>query len=240
MKRKFTLSATSLRLIAMGCMLLDHAWATVIPGNLWMTCLGRIAFPIFAYQITEGYRHTRDFRKYSLRLLLFAFLTEIPFNLMISGSPLFPFHQNVMFTLLLGLLAIRQLELLRSHPGAGKALTGCANLVLILLGSVILFPDYGILGVLTLVCFHLFRGSPLERLWQLGFMAAIHIFGYEGQTIPLFGGAFQFPLQGFAVFALIPIWLYDGARGRGGKVFQYAAYLFYPVHMMILYLLSAL
>ena len=111
--RSFGIDAVSLRLLAILFMLLDHLWATVVPGNQWMNCVGRLAFPIFAFQLCEGYRHTSDFRRYCLRLLLFALLSEIPFNLFYAGSVLFPFHQNVMFTLLLGLLALRQADRLR-------------------------------------------------------------------------------------------------------------------------------
>lgn len=240
MKRTFSLTSTSLRLIAMGTMLLDHAWATVVSGGNWMTYAGRIAFPIFAFLTAQGYHHTRDFRKYCLRLLLFGLLTEIPFNLMISGSPVFPFHQNVMFTLLLGLLAIHQTEQLRSRPGTTKTLAAGAKLVLIFLLGIITFPDYGLMGVLTVVGFHLVRNHPWEKPLQAALMVAIHIFGYKGWTIPLAGGRIEFPVQGFAVFALIPIWLYNGRKGKGGKVFQYAGYLFYPAHMLLLYLISTL
>ena len=56
------LNAAHLKIIAMVCMLLDHMWATLISGNLWMTCVGRIAFPIFAFQVAEGYAHTKNFK----------------------------------------------------------------------------------------------------------------------------------------------------------------------------------
>ena len=94
--RGFGLSAFDLKLMAMAFMLCDHMWATIIPGNNWMTYLGRMAFPIFAFQTAQGYIHTRDFKAYCKRLALFALISEIPFNLMISSSPISPFHQNVM------------------------------------------------------------------------------------------------------------------------------------------------
>ena len=224
--RKHPLNTAALRILAMALMLLDHLWATVIPGNDWMTYLGRLAFPIFAFQAAEGYRHTHDFKGYCRRLLVFALISEIPFNLMVSGSPLFPFHQNVMITLLLGLLACRAFD-------AKKY----GQLILIYLAAVFTFPDYGALGVMTVLAFHVFRE---HRLLQLAAMTAIHVFGYEGQTLPLLSGALEWPVQGFAVLALIPIWLYNGEKGPGGKGFQYAAYLFYPVHMLILGLIGSL
>ena len=63
-KTKFGLTAAHLRILALVLMLLDHLWATVVPGNNWMTYVGRMAFPIFAFQAAEGYHHTHDFRGY--------------------------------------------------------------------------------------------------------------------------------------------------------------------------------
>ena len=70
MNKKLPLNATALRILAMVLMLMDHMWATVIPGNDWMTYLGRLAFPIFAFQAAEGYLHTHDFKRYCRRLLV--------------------------------------------------------------------------------------------------------------------------------------------------------------------------
>ena len=147
-KIKFGLTATHLRILALSLMLLDHLWGTIVPGNNWMTYVGRIAFPIFAFQAADGYFHTHDFKGYCKRLAIFALISEIPFNLMIMGSPIFPFHQNVMLTLLLGLLACKAWD----HRKWWK-------LALILLAGIITFPDYGVLGVASVLMFHVFRGS---------------------------------------------------------------------------------
>ena len=236
-KTRFGLDSTALRLLAILFMVLDHLWATVVPGNLWLTCLGRLAFPIFAFQLCEGYRHTSDYRRYRRRLLVFALLSEIPFNLFYAGSVIFPFHQNVLFTLLLGLLAIRQADMLRREEGIKKKSLRCLALLLILAGGVVLFPDYGLMGVMTVLCFFVFRD---HRLFQLAAMAVLNIFTFKGQTIPisLFGLACDFPMQGFALLALPLIWLYNGEKGRGGKGLRLFWYIFYPLHMLALYFIQ--
>ena len=236
-KPRFGLDSTALRLLAILFMVLDHLWAAVVPGNLWMTCVGRLAFPIFAFQLCEGYRHTGDFRRYCLRLLVFALLSEIPFNLFYAGSLIFPFHQNVMFTLLLGLLAIRQADMLRREEGIKKKSLRCLALLLIFAGGVVLFPDYGLMGVMTVLCFFVFR---YHRLFQLAAMAVLNIFAFKGQTIPVSLGAraFDFPIQGFALLALPLIWLYNGEKGPGGKGLRLFWYIFYPLHMLALYFIQ--
>lgn len=94
-------------------MLMDHLWATLLPAQEWLTCAGRLAYPIFAFMAVEGYFHTRSFRKYALRMLVFAVLSEVPFNLMCGGTWFYPVHQNVIWTLLMGLLGVHLLETVR-------------------------------------------------------------------------------------------------------------------------------
>lgn len=235
--RRFGLSASTLRVLAMAFMLLDHMWATIIPGNNWMTYVGRLAFPIFAFQIVEGFYHTSDRKNYAKRLLILALISEIPFNLMTLSSLMFPFHQNTVFTLLLGLWAISALDsakTLRTRPAAAKA--GFILLATYLLG-LLGFVDYGWKGVMTVVAFYVFHEGRFAKVGQLISMLLLNVILFEGQMIPLFGGAYELPTQAFALLALLPIWLYDGRKGFGGKAFQYAAYLFYPVHLLALHLI---
>lgn len=234
------LTGTHLKLIAMVCMLLDHMWATVIPGNQWMTCVGRIAFPIFAFQIAEGYAHTSDFRRYMLRLFKFALLAEIPYNLMTGGSWFGPLGQNVMFTFCLALLLIRFIDRVQKKHrlwGAAAAVLGAAAGFLV---GTFTFVDYYGFGILMVLVFWLFRDVRFGWLIQLAAMILINfeMIGGLNFELFLFSHRVLFPQQGFAVLSLIPIWLYNGQRGRGGKGFQYACYAFYPVHMLILSLIG--
>ena len=108
------LNSLFLKLLAMALMLCDHLWATVIPGNNWLTAVGRLAFPIFAYQVAEGFFLTHNRKKYLGRMFVFALISEIPFNLLYYSSVVFPFHQNVMFTFCLAILLMMALERAKS------------------------------------------------------------------------------------------------------------------------------
>lgn len=233
------LTSNMLRILAMAFMICDHLWAKVVPGNDWMTYVGRMTFPIFAFMISEGFVHTSNLKKYIFRLLGFALISEIPFNLFYGGSWFYPYHQNVLFTLLLGLLAITLIDKARKDKTAKSIIKTVLILIPICLGAFIGFPDYGFWGFLTVVMFYLFRGFPFAWLLQLIAMILMNFVLYEGQFIPveLFGKTYEIATQGFAVFALIPIWLYGGRKGKSSKIMQYGFYAFYPLHMLIIYLL---
>ncbi len=226
------ISANTLRLLAMIGMLMDHLWGTIISGNLWMNCLGRLVFPIYAFQLTEGFFHTSDRKQYMKRLAGFALLAEIPYNYMTMSSMINPFQQNTIWTLLLGLWFISVLDSWRK--GEKKAWRAMLTLAGIFLLSVVGFVDYGWKGMLTVVLFYLFRGHKFAWVGQLVGMIVLHGVLAGGMILPELG---NIHLQSFAVLGLLPIWLYNGQKGRGGKAFQMAAYWFYPVHLAILSLL---
>ena len=232
------LTSNMLRILAMAFMICDHLWAKVVPGNDWMTYLGRLTFPIFAFMISEGFIHTSNLKKYILRLLGFAVISEIPFNLFYGGSWFYPYHQNVMFTLLFGLLAIMLIDKAKKNKDAKTIAKTVALVALLCIASFIGFVDYGFWGFLTVVMFYLFRDFPFAWVLQLIAMLLFNLILFEGQTIPveLFGKSFEFATQGFAVFALIPIWLYGGKKGKSNKIMQYGFYAFYPIHMLLIYL----
>ena len=239
--RCFDISTAALHIIAMLFMLMDHLWATLLPAQEWLTCVGRIAFPIFAFMSVEGYFHTHNFKKYLLRMLVFAVISEIPFDLMYGGTWFYPVHQNVIWTFVLGLLGIHIMETVRKKKKT-PVFVLTAILVTIaggLLGTLTMVDYYGI-GVLTVFIFYFFRG----RKWWclLGQIAALYWVNVEllgGLMYPvrLFGVEFELCQQGLALLALVPIWLYRGRQGYHSKPFQYFCYAFYPVHMLILVLI---
>lgn len=174
-----------------------------------MRDIGRLAFPIFAFLLVEGYLHTKDKRKYGRNLLIFAFISEIPWDLVHKNSFLF-LHQNVMFTLFLGFLGIYFLE---TYNRNRYKLSIC--LVGLLLLTYLLHADYGIAGLGFILLLYVMRNNKL-------LMTVI--------------GAGYLPNNTYAALAFIPINLYNGKRGFiKGKILKYVFYLFYPVHLLILW-----
>ncbi len=238
MKKLTFINSNTLKILAMVFMLLDHLWATIIPGNQWMTAVGRLAFPIFAFMISEGYAHTSDFKKYAKRLFIFGLISEIPFNLMSAGSFIYPFHQNVMFTLLLGLLSIREVDRFKQNIKVKTGIFCLLKVALFLIIGTVGFVDYGAMGILVIIAFYVFRDIKFGRLFQLASLVLLFIVFFKGLqiVIPIAGHEFLFPMQGFGVLSMIPICFYNGKKGANSKLLKHAFYWFYPLHMAAIYL----
>lgn len=239
-KDKFPqLSSAALHILAMLFMLCDHLWATVVPGNLWLTCVGRLAFPIFAFMAAEGYVRTGSLKKYILRLLIFAIISEIPFNLMYGSSIIYPYHQNVLWTFLLALGLIHLNKLAEKRHIALRVLIAAGTLLVGFLLGIIFMTDYNGAGVVTVMMFYFLRG---RKWWNYLAQAAalyyinVHILGGLYFEVQLFGRTLEIVQQGIAVLALIPIWLYRGRQGIHSAPFRYFCYAFYPIHMLLLYI----
>lgn len=238
-KTKSGLSSLTLKLLAMTLMLCDHLWATVLPGWMWLTALGRIAFPIFAFQVAEGFRRTHNRKQYLKRMFLFALISEIPFNYLYYSSPVFPFHQNVMFTFCIAIVLMMALEKARCKGKTVYILAAVLSLPAgYFLGTLTMVDYYGS-GVVTVLIFYLCRQIPQGWIGELAGLAILNCWLLGGMTIPLTLGSWtlEFPEQGLALLALIPIWLYNGRQGPHSRAIQYACYGFYPAHMLILALL---
>lgn len=236
---KKQLTSASLHILTMGLMLCDHLWATVVPGNQWLNTLGRLAYPIFAFLLVEGYFHTRSVKGYALRLLALALVSEIPFNLMYGSRLFYPVHQNVIWTLLIGLGCICLNEKARKK-GTVPAIGAAAGTILGggLLGLVT-FADYNAVGVWTILVFYFLRGRSWWRLaGQAALLYYLNVEVLKGLAfeVELFGRTHFIVQQGFALLALVPIWLYRGRKGRGDRWFRWACYGFYPLHMLALHL----
>lgn len=229
MERSRGLDGGTLKGIAAALMLTDHVGAILLPEVPVLRCVGRLAFPIFAFFIAEGYAHTRDFGRYFRRLAILAVVSEIPFNLE-NGAVFDLTRQNVLFTFCLALLTLRGLEALGRERGFGRW-AGC-GLVLAagFAAGELLRTDYGGWGVVTVALLQLCRDGKYAKLWLLLAMAAVNGLGMGSLTMPVFGG--EMPIQIFAVAALPVIWLYNGQAGPRGL--RRAFYVFYPAHLLVL------
>ena len=229
MERSRGLDGGVLKGIAAALMLTDHVGAILLPEVPVLRCVGRLAFPIFAFFIAEGYAHTRDFGRYFRRLAILAVVSEIPFNLE-NGAVFDPARQNVLWTFCLALLTLRGLEALGRERGFGRW-AGC-GLVLAagFAAGELLRTDYGGWGVVTVALLYLCRDGKYAKLWLLLAMAAVNGLGMGSLTMPVFGG--EMPIQIFAVAALPVIWLYNGQAGPKGL--RRAFYVFYPAHLLVL------
>lgn len=224
------LSGSWLKVLAMVTMLIDHlaAFYWCADPNFFqplftighkhitlyflLRAVGRIAFPIFCFLIVEGFVHTHDRMKYGRNLLLFAFLSEIPWNLVHCGTWHFA-SQNVMFTLFLGFLGLCAIDYFRTDVRRmAFALIG------LLVISVLLRADYGCNGYGFILLLYVLRTSPLLQ-------AVI--------------GCCVLASRWIAGLAFIPINMYNGRRGFiQGPIAKYIFYLFYPVHLFLIYLLQ--
>ena len=230
-RRFFT--ANQLKAIALFCMLVDHMWATSIPGQGWMTCVGRIAFPIFAFEVAQGYTYTHDLRAYARRLLLLAVVSEVPFDMVAGGSFFYPWHQNVAWTLLAGLYACYCADRCRTAHTLSEKLPPLLGLLAALLLPDLLLTDYGTAGVLIILLFWLTQsGGWRNCLAQAAGLFVVSQYMLIEQAYRV--GPFEIQQECFALLALPLLWFYNGRHGSKNSVMQYAAYAFYPVHLLLL------
>lgn len=206
-----------LKLIACLSMFIDHLGAVCFSGMMGFRIIGRLAFPIYCFLLVEGAVHTHDMKKYILRMGIFALISEIPFDLAFYHRLVYTGHQNVFFTLGLGLLAIWFLE----HPIEQLDIPDVLYKLLVIIAAGLIAEffntDYGFTGIVVICVFYYLRGHP-----QLKYpIAAILLAAMGGVEV-------------YAVLALIPILLYNGQRVHQTKVMQYGFYIFYPAHLLLL------
>ncbi len=255
-EKKFGISGSTLKWIAIITMLIDHIGASILTkqllymnmnpqvfggvttefieqfNNLYFIMrvtrkIGRLAFPIFCFLLVEGFLRTKNLKKYILRMSLFALITEVPFDLIFAAKPVYWGYQNVMITLLIGLLTMwgckvlvglvfKVMEKTENRKKWLLPLIFAIYGVCTLLGAWIaefIKCDYGAKGVIPIMVIYFLR------------------FYKPAQMI---GGAVSFYWELPAPASFLAVWLYNGERGMKMKYFFY---LFYPVHLLILYLI---
>lgn len=228
MKRKGILSQESLKGIACVTMLIDHT-AVVFGLPMWLRVIGRLAFPIYCFLLSEGVAHTRNIKKYFLRLGIMAFLSEPVYDFVLYGNRNLLAHQNVLWLLLLGAVMLALMEKAPSPVWKLLPVVPCYFL------ADLLHLSYAGNGILLIALFGLTRGAP-GSLWIQaagmllinGIMPSAHI-GLLGVNVSV---------QLFGALAMIPIALYSGEKRTGSRALSWAFYVFYPLHLLALYGLS--
>ena len=236
MERYRVLPESILKIIAVLSMAIDHVGAAIfLPyvSYLFQTGapqaetvyqvywvlrdIGRLAFPIYCFLLTEGFFHTSSRIKYARNLLLFALISEIPFDLALFGEPFYWEGQNVYWTLFFGLFGMMimqkiwetEWQMVLKAVLMGIAAAGCIAL------GYALQTDYDAYGVAAILVMYVLR-----RFRLIGFTAGVLILIWMSDV------------EVYALFALPLVFLYNGERGRQKKWFFYS---FYPAHFLVLY-----
>lgn len=231
------LTGNQLKLIGMMAILIDNIGAVVIQGgilhgtnsamyqaiiatpsgHMWLVAgqacryCGRLAFPIFAFLVAEEFVRTRNRWEYAMRMLVFAVVSEIPFDLAVYHTSFYFHYQNMLFTLFIGIMVMMVMENTRNTVVKGAALAaGC-------LLSWVIQADYNIIGVLLIITMYWFRHHDIAQLIGGILICAVESISYYCVS----------------ALAYVPVVMYNGRRGA--LQLKYLFYVFYPVHLIVLY-----
>lgn len=223
------MSSFTLKIIACISMLIDHTGHILFPHTKILGYIGRLAFPIFAFQITEGYIHTKNVKKYLLRLLLLAIISQIPFSLAFQKDEL---YLNTVFTLFLGLLGL-------TIYNKNKIIGILYIIIATIMTSFINF-DYGKIGIILIFCFYIFRDKKAllisSFLILFTYLYWMHISEYKTYywtTERLVD--YYIPYYVSTLFAIPLLLKYNRKEGPKIKNFYY---IFYPVHLLVLVIIK--
>ncbi len=234
-------SGFTLKIIAVVTMLIDHVAATVLyrallsVGNsfvtietyeMWLSVyqvmrnVGRMAFPIYCFLLVEGFTHTRNVKKYAMRLFVFALISEVPFDLAFQKSVFDMSYNNVFFTLFIGLVVIACMRFLQDKIKKRWMFWSNVAALLIAFGGMlvaefVLHTDYGASGVAAIILLYMFREFP-----KTAFASSVVALALLSSMTEL-----------YALLMLIPLAFYNGTRG---KQIKYFFYVFYPLHLSVL------
>lgn len=207
------LDSFKLKIIAIICMSLDHVAFVFLSGTPYIICrfFGRLTFPIMALMLVNGFIHTKDLKKYLTRLFIFALVAQLPFYLVFKNG------LNVLFTLFICLL------ILTLH----KKMTDIVlkYTFIVILALILPICDWNIISLIIVLIFYLGKDNKklLISLYLIFSLIFVIIYPYY---------------YSFGILLFIPIYLlYNGNRGLG---FKYFFYIYYPLHLFIIYFVSFL
>jgi len=256
------LSGFWIKIIATLLMLIDHVTASsflyFIPYlykrgftlekmenlRIFLRSIGRLSFPLFCFLIVEGFIHTKNIKKYLINMLIFAFISEIPFDMAVFGSYNEMKHQNVFFTLFLGLITLYFIKRYKGNPIFQIFLTLFISLISEVLGF-----DYGFYGILLIAILYAFRANKKLKYIFSGLIVTLSYFDgilmgafnyHEGflAGIRLYQWDVAFYYSIFSILSFVIMEMYNGKKGK--NINKYIFYGFYPVHLLILGLIRTI
>lgn len=216
------INGAQLKYIAFASMFIDHFNKAIITPFLTGTgpmviittifdILGRIAFPIFAFMVVEGFFKTKSQWKYLRNLLIFAVISEIPYDMFQSAEFVNTWSQNILWGLALGLFTIMAIDKLKAYIKK-RPLWIFVSLLLVALsslGSMLISSDYEYYAIIIIYLYYIFYDKRLLAS-GLGYLVIIK--------------------EIYAILGFATVLLYNGEKGKQNKIFNY---LFYPVHLLI-------
>lgn len=237
-KQPFSLGSDVIKYFAAFAMLVDHiAWwlvDTYSPLGFVMHLFGRMTAPIMSFFIAEGYHYTRNVNRYLLRLGIFAVISWFPFIYMETGNLPFVLKngqfiafypmQSVIYSFFLALLSLKI-----TH--SDRLTSGVKTLIQICLLLFSMLGDWYCMPILWVHCFDRHRGDFRKQAYAF---AKVSIIVITVLIISMGGGFLGNSFQYGVLLALIPIYFYNGEKGRGGKFNKWFFYVFYPLHMLVI------
>ncbi|KHL97111.1 membrane protein [Paenibacillus sp. IHB B 3415] len=219
-------NSNTLKIIAILSMFIDHLSVWLVPSgtplDIFFHTIGRLAAPIMCYLIAEGFSHTSNLNKYMNRLFLFALLSHFPFVLFFGLS--WWQGTSVIWDLLMGLIALSICQ--NSKLPLWSQVLAVAACCLLAWTA-----DWNYIGVLWVVCFGILRKHL--SLQMLGFA----LIGTVFYILPGLANSGINAIFRFGILLAIPLFLlYNGSRGRKSNVIKWGFYIFYPLHLVVLYL----
>jgi len=197
--------------------------------------IGRVAFPIFAWGIANGYRHTSNVKKYLSRLLILAIVSQIPYSIIFGTLYGIPWRMNIFVTLAMGLVMMLMYDRLR-----GDRLLQRMSLLLMIVFGLLIPTGYGLYGLLMIFVFNITYGKTEAMiLWQSVLtIAVVYLTQHYAYLLPIDMIrylALPSTTQYWSLAALPLLALYSNKKGYNKHKWWF--YWFYPVHLVTLFCL---
>lgn len=218
-----------LKYIAVIAMLSDHLALVFVgmdnPLGVAMRVFGRLTAPIMCYFLVEGYMHTRSKKKYALRLLIFAFISQVPFSYLLTGR-LFSDKFNMIFTLFLCFMLLVVIEKVESRV--------LKFILTLMIYSICGYCDWGLVAPLWVIAFAMLRNDKKKLTFAYALICLFWVIRSTNMAVAA-GDLWYQGLWQAGTFAFIPfIYLYNGEAGKSSRFSKWFFYVFYPAHILIL------